>query len=128
MTTKSRMKSEVLVCLHVFAGLKSVSFFFSAISAQSRNKGKKSKSLDKPNEDGGDSGDEEISTQSQGDKNTNEWWIADHPTLAKHKLCPCISYWIALSTPNGAPANPLVIHRALLECGVEAIANQVSYY
>lgn len=26
--------------------------------------------------------------------------------------------------PNGATANPITVNRALLECGVEAIANQ----
>ena len=28
-------------------------------------------------------------------------------------------------TPNGAPANPITVHRALLECGVDATAKQV---
>ena len=42
------------------------------------------------------------------------------------KLCPCVYYWIALTTPNGAPCSPLVIHRALLECSVDVFANQVT--
>jgi hypothetical protein len=48
--------------------------------------------------------------------------------VVKKRLCPAITYWIALTTPNGAPANPLVVLRALLECGVEAVANQVYQY
>ena len=27
--------------------------------------------------------------------------------------------------PNGAPANPITVHRALLKCGVDATAKQV---
>ena len=45
--------------------------------------------------------------------------------LNEDKLRPSINYWIALTTPNGAPANPLIIHHALLECGVEMEAQQV---
>lgn len=41
------------------------------------------------------------------------------------KLSPAVVYWIALTTPNGAPANPLTVHRALHECGLETLAHQV---
>ena len=40
-------------------------------------------------------------------------------------MCPSVSYWIALTTPNGAPTSPLAIHRALLECRVDVFTNQV---
>jgi len=40
-------------------------------------------------------------------------------------LCPAISYWVALTTPNGAPASPISVHKALLDCGVDVTVDQV---
>ena len=51
--------------------------------------------------------------------------INGNPTLVNKSLWPGINYWLALTTPNGAPANPLIVHRALLKCGVAVTANQV---
>ena len=50
------------------------------------------------------------------------------PTRINKALWPAITYWIALTEPNGAPANPLVVYRTLLECGVVVTANQVRDY
>ena len=52
-------------------------------------------------------------------------WISNHPTVINDKLRPSVEYWIALTTPNGAPANPITIHRALLDCDVDTTAKQV---
>ena len=38
-----------------------------------------------------------------------------------------MNYWIALNTPNGAPANPITVHRALPECGVHTVTNTVRF-
>ena len=52
----------------------------------------------------------------------------DHVTVVDEELSPAINYWIALTTPNGAPANPMFVHRALLDCDVETMANRVHYF
>lgn len=44
-------------------------------------------------------------------------------TVRKHY--PAITLWIALTSPNGNPANPITVHRALLPLGVKVVANQV---
>ena len=76
-------------------------------------------------EDGSDEIDDNSLTLSQVAGAVSEEWISNYPTVIDEKLCPSINYWIALTTPNGAPANPLIIHRALLECGVETETQQV---
>lgn len=62
---------------------------------------------------------------SQVPSTTSEEVLGRCRTLVNKKLFPAVSYWKALTTPNGTPANPIVVHRALLACGVEAVANQV---
>jgi len=105
-------------------GVRNVAFFFGAISAQSpkRRRGKKGATTEEYKSD--ESNDEAL-TSSQVASTASQNWISNHPTIINEKLCPCINYWIALTTPNGAAANPIVIHRALLECGVETVAQQV---
>ena len=76
-------------------------------------------------EDGSDESDDNSLTSSQVAGAVSEEWISNYPSVTDEKLCPSINYWIALTTPNGAPANPLIIHRALLECGVETETQQV---
>ena len=107
-----------------FTGIKNVAFFFSAISTQSLKKQTKKKKADEEDEDSDDN--EHIPDSSQLASSTSQGWVTSHPTIVNQKLCPSRNYWIALTTPNGAPCNPLVIHRALLECRVDVIANQVT--
>ena len=77
-------------------------------------------------EDNGEESDSEHFTTQQS-SSSSQSWISSHPALVNKKLLPAINYWIALNTPNGAPTNPITIHRALLECGVLAIANTVCF-
>ena len=104
-----------------------MAFFFSAISAQGPSKSKGKKKASAPEPEGDDGSNDEVST-SQVASNTSPVWLADHATVVDEKLSPTINYWIALTTPNGAPANPISIHRALLDCDVETMANQVHYF
>lgn len=55
--------------------------------------------------------------------NTTEDW--QNPATDNKSPCPAITYWLALTTPNGAPASPIVVHRTLLKCGVSVRANKV---
>lgn len=111
---------NVLVLL---TGVKNVAFFFSAISAQGppKCKGKKTPSADPESDDSND----ELITSSQVASTTSQAWLSNHSAVVDEKLRPTINYWVALTTPNGAPANPIYIHRALLDCDVETVANQV---
>ena len=113
----------LLICLDI----KNVAFFFSAISAQGR---KKSKGKKASNNDGEDSDEnvDEVLTPSQAASSSTQEWILNHPTVINDKLRPSVEYWIALTTPNGAPANPLTIHRAPLDCDVDTTAKQVHQY
>ena len=86
-----------------------------------REGGKKSCAEDPESDDNND----EVVTSSQVASNTSQAWLSNHSTVVDEKLRPTINYWIALTTPNGAPANPIFIHRALLDCDVETMANQV---
>ncbi|CAH3023600.1 unnamed protein product, partial [Porites evermanni] len=108
-------------------GVRNVAFVFGAISAQGpkKSRGKRAATVEEHESD--ESNDETL-TSSQVASTASQNWIADYPTIVNEKLGPCINYWIALTTPNGAPANPLVIHRALLECDVETVAQQVPCY
>ena len=72
------------------------------------------KTANKDGEDSNDSGDKEL-TPSQAASSTTHQWISNHPTVINDKLRPSVEYWIALTTPNGAPANPITIHCALLD-------------
>lgn len=129
----SLLLQKTRVCLRVlrffsfpffFTGIKNVALFFGAISAQSR-KERRRKKKENEEEDGSDESDDNSLTSSQVAGAVSEEWISNYPSVIDEKLCPSINYWIALTTPNGAPANPLIIHRALLECGVETETQQV---
>ena len=101
-----------------------MAFFFSAISAQGSPKSKGKKQARAAELEGDDCSNDEVST-SQVASNTSPGWLSGHAT---EKLRPTINYRIALTTPNGAPANPIFIHRGLLHCDVETMANQVHYF
>ena len=78
------------------------------------------------NEDNAGETDNDSITPSQVSAGTSrQTWITNHQSIVNKKLRPAVSYWIAMITPNGAPANPITVHRALLECGVDATAKQV---
>ena len=87
-----------------------MAFFFSAISAQGPSKSKGKKQASAPEPEGDDCSNDEVLT-SQVASNTSPVWLADHSTVVDEKLRPTINYWIALTTPNGAPASPIFIHR-----------------
>ena len=104
--------------------MKNVAFLFSAISTQSLKKPTGKKKANEEDEESEDN--EQFPDSSQVASSTSQEWVSSHPTIVNKKLCPSLSYWIALTTPNGAPCSPLVIHRTLLECRVDFIANQVT--
>lgn len=52
-------------------------------------------------------------------------WLEGNLTNVNKSLCPAISYWVALTTINGAPASPISVHKALLNCGLDVTATQV---
>ena len=88
---------------------------------------KTQKDKDKTDDKTGAESDGEPFTESQISSTSSQTWISTHPAIINKKLRPSLSYWIALTTPNGAPANPITVHRALLECGVDATASQVCF-
>ena len=45
---------------------------------------------------------------------------------ARNKTYPSITYWIAIQSPNGAPVDALVVHRALVKCEVEVNSTRAS--
>ena len=77
------------------------------------------------NEDNGGESDNDSITPSRVSGTSSQTWITNHQSIVNKKLRPAVSYWIAMITPNGAPANPITFHWALLECGVDATAKQV---
>ena len=85
----------------------------------------KAKAKGKEEDEDSDESNDETVTSSQVASTTSQEWIAEHRSIVDKRLCPAVVYWIALTTPNGAPANPLTVHRALHECGVETLAHQV---
>ena len=111
------------------AGINGVGFFFSAIACygKGRNAQKSRGTADKDGQAESEDTDEEGEIKSsQVAATSSSVWIWEHRSVVDRKMCPAISYWIALTTPNGAPANPLIVHRALLECGMErVVAKQV---
>ena len=110
-------------CFLQFSGMKNGAFFFSSIATQRQ---KKQRGKQKPNEEHKDSDDaEECEEVSQPGGSSSQDWLANHASIINEKMCPSVSYWIALTTPNGAPTSPLAIHRALLECRVDVFTNQV---
>ena len=87
---------------------------------------KETRGKQKPNEDHEDSDDtEECEEVSQLAGSSSQDWLANHASIINEKMCRIVSYWIALTTPNGAPTSPLAIHRALLECKVDVFTNPV---
>ena len=101
-----------------------MAFFFSAIGTRGPKEGRKKNQ--KNLEDNGEESDSEHFT-TQLSSSSSQSWISSHPALVNKKLLPAINYWIALNTPNGALANPITIHLALLACGVHAISNTVRF-
>ena len=99
---------------------------FSLVLSAHRGQRKRGRKIKKNLEDNGEESDSEHFT-TQLSSSSSQSWISSHSALVNKKLLPAINYWIALNTPNGAPANPITIHRALLECGVHAIANTVRF-
>ena len=91
-------------------------FFVSAISTHEKKKG----SINEESEDS-----EEDQEPSPIPNMFSQQWLDGDPTVINKSLWPAITYWLVLTTPNGAPANPLVVHRALLECGMGVTAKQV---
>ena len=103
--------------------MKNVAFFFSAIATQRL---KKQRGKRNPNEEHEDSDDaEECEEVIQLGGSSSQDWLANHASIINEKMCLSVSYWIALTTPNGASTSPLAIHRALLECRVNVFTNQV---
>ncbi|XP_068727314.1 uncharacterized protein [Montipora capricornis] len=101
-------------------GIPNAAFFFSAIATHERKK----EPVNGQSDDDSDENDtaEEMKSQvrSQVDR-----LVGGNVENTEKVLHPAISYWIALTTPNGAPANPITVHRALLDCGVAVTANRV---
>jgi len=95
-----------------------VAFFFSSIAAEESKKYKKKK-VDESESDS--EADDDFLASS-----ANQSLFESNSQVIKKKLRPVVWYWLAMTTPNGAPANPLSVLRSLLECGVEADAHQVS--
>ena len=100
-----------------FSGIPNAAFFFSAVATQEKKKGSIEES-----DDSDDDGERSPVPSTQSEQMVN-----GNPTVVNKSLWPAINYWLALTTPNGAPANPLIVHRAVLKCGVAVTANQVSY-
>ena len=98
-----------------------MAFFFSAICTQEKKKGSIQES-----EDESDSSNEEFES-SQVPSSTSQQWLDGNLASVNKALCPAIAYWVALTTPNGAPASPISVHKALLNCGVDVIVDQVTY-
>ena len=97
-------------------GITNAAFFFNAISSQEKKTGSMNDESDN-SEDDQEASPIPITSSQQ----------LENPTLVNKSLWPAITYWLALTTPNGAPANPLVVHRALLDCGVGVTAYQVNH-
>ena len=100
----------------LFTAIPNTAFFFSAISSHEKKKG----SINEESEDS-----EEEHEPSPVPSTFSQQLLDGNPTVINKSLWPGITYWLALTTPNGAPANPLVVHRALLECGMGVKATQV---
>ena len=94
-----------------------MAFFFSSIGTQGPKQ--RRRKIKKNLEDNGEESDSEHFTTQLSSSSTQSW-ISSHPALVNKKLLPALNYWIA-------PANPITIHRALLECGVHAITNTVRF-
>ena len=113
---KIRTDTHVLVSLS--QGITNAAFFFSAISTHEKKKGTINEESDESEDD---------QETSPVPRTSSQQLVNGDPTLVDKSLWPAITYWLALTTPNGAPANPLVVHRALLNCGVGVTAYQVKH-
>ena len=71
---------------------------------------------------------DENQDSSQIPSSITERWLEGNLTSVNKSLCPAISYWVALTTPNGAPASPIAVHKALHNCAVDVTAQQVSVH
>ena len=58
--------------------------------------------------------DDECSLTTSQTDGTSQEWMEINRTIVDKGLSPAVGNWIALTTPNGAPANPFQIHQALL--------------
>ena len=90
------------------------------ISTHAKSKAK----VNEGSEEESDESDED-SPCSQIPSTTTQQWIEGNPALVKKSLCSAITYWLALTTPNGAPASPIVVHRTLLKFGVDVTGNKL---
>lgn len=106
---------------YFLSGISNVAFFFSAICTQEKKKGSIQES-----EDESDNSNEEFESSSVP-SSTSQQWLDGNLASVNKALCPAISYWVALTTPNGAPAGPISVHKALLNCGVDVIVDQVKH-
>ena len=103
-----------------------MAFFFSAISTQGPMKTSNKKGRNEENnEDNGGESDNDSLTPNRVSGTSSQTWITNHQSIVNKKLRPAVSYWIAMIALNGAPANPITVHRALLKCGADATAKQV---
>ncbi|KAL9963708.1 hypothetical protein ACROYT_G027241 [Oculina patagonica] len=109
-------------CDTAISEIADVAFFFSAISTQEKSKAK-------VNDEQEEESDESDELSSQIPTSTFQQWIDGSPTVVNKSLYPAISYWLALTTPNGAPANPITVHRKLLKHmnGVSVPAKQATF-
>ena len=82
----------------ILAGVKSIAFFFSAISTQGPRK-KTQKDKDKTDDENGAESDGEPFAESQVSTTSSKTWISTHPAIINKKLRSSLSYWIALTTP-----------------------------
>lgn len=114
-TSLSKLNGRKKFC-YISTAIPSTALFFSAISTQE----KKKESINDESEDS-----EQKHDQSSVPSTSSQQWLDGNPTSINKSLWPAITYWLALATPNEAPANPLLVHRALLECGMGVTATQV---
>lgn len=96
------------------SGIQNVAFFFSAISSQEKRNGCINEETDNESSSGNDI-----------PSSITQQWLEGSLTNINESVCPPLSYWVALTTINGAPASPISVHKALLNCGLDVTANQV---
>ena len=119
---RTHVQVQLIHFLVFFPAIPNAAFFFSAISTQERKKGSINHESDV------DSDEHDEITSSPLPSTSSQRWIDGRPEIVNKSLCPAISYWLALTTPNGAPASRLVVHRKLLKSGVNVNAKQVCWW
>ena len=88
-----------------------MAFFFSAVATQGNSQPKrKLKAQGNEREQDSEESNDVTATSSQIASTNSQEWIEEHRTIIDRKFYPAISYWITLTTPNGALANPLTVH------------------